>query len=67
MLKGLYEKGVGGFFAGDGGGGAVAGIDGGLSGEGQDFFSNTGKQQVTITSGQVPAADAIGKENIPAE
>ena len=45
----------------------MAGIDGGFSGEGQDLFSDAGKQQVTVAAGQVPSTHAVGKENIPAE
>ncbi len=63
----IQKKGVGGFFAGDGGRGAVAGIDGGFLGKGQDLSSNTGKKEVPIASRQVPATHAVGKENIPAE
>ena len=47
----ILKEGVGGFFAGDGGRGAVAGIDGGFPGKGQDLFSNAGKQLIAIASG----------------
>jgi len=67
LLNGFSEKGVEGFFATHGGGGSVAGIDGGFFGEGQNLFANTGKQLVAIASGQVPTTHTVGKENIPAE
>ena len=45
----------------------MAGINGGFTGQGQDFFSDAGDQHVAVTAGQVPSTHAIGKENIPAE
>jgi len=45
----------------------VAGIHGGVTGKGQDLFANPGKQLVAISSGQIPAAHAVGKEDIAAE
>lgn len=66
-LNGFSHERVGGFFAGHGGGGTVARVNGGFSGKGKDLFSDAGKQQFTIAAGQVPAAHAIGEENIPAE
>ena len=63
----FIQKRVAGFFAGDGGGGAVTGVDGGFSRKSQDFFLDSGKKQVTVAAGKVPATDPIGKEDIPAE
>lgn len=51
----------------DGSGGAVAWIDSRLRGKGQNLFLDACDQEVSTTSGQVPAADAIGKEDIPAK
>ena len=45
----------------------MAGIHGGFSGKGQDFFANTGKEQIPVPARQVPSTHAVGKENIPAE
>lgn len=67
LLLRIKKEGIGGFFAGHGGGGTVARVDGGFAGKGQDLFSDAGKQQFTIAAGQVPASHAIGKENIPAK
>ena len=63
----ILKEGVGGFFAADGGGGAVAWVDSGLLRQGENFFTDAGKEKVAIPSRQVPAAHAIGKENIAAE
>jgi hypothetical protein len=67
MLNGFHEKGVGGFFTGDGGGGSVAGVDGGVAGEGEDFLANAGKEEMAVAAGEVPAADGIGEEDIAAK
>ena len=67
MLKGLYEKGVGGFFSGNGGGGAVAGVDRRVLGEGENFFANARKELIPVAPRKIPAADPIRKENIAAE
>ena len=63
----ILKEGVGGFFAADGGGGAVAGVDDGLVRKGEDFFANAGEKEVAVPSRQVPAAHAIGKEDVAAE
>ena len=63
----ILKEGVGGFFAADGGGGAVAGENDGLIRKGEDFFTDAGKKEVAISSRQVPAAHAIGKEDVAAE
>ena len=63
----ILKEGVGGFFSADGGGGAVAGVDDGLVRKGEDFFTDAGKEKVAIPSRQVPAAHAIGKEDVAAE
>jgi len=45
----------------------VARIDSGLRGEGQDLFLDARDQEISTSSWQVPAADPIGKEDIPAK
>ena len=45
----------------------MAWIDSGFWGKGQNLFLDACDQEVSTTSGQVPAADAIGKEDIPAK
>jgi hypothetical protein len=51
----------------DGSGGAVAWIDSRLRGKGQNLFLDACDQEVSTSSGKVPAADSIGKEDIPAK
>ena len=51
----------------DGSGGAVAWIDSRLRGKRQNLFLNTCDQEVSTSSGEVPAADSISKEDIPAK
>lgn len=67
QLNRFSHERIGGFFPGHGRGGAMAGVDGGFPGEGENFFSDAGKQQFTIPAGKVPAAHAIRKKNITAE
>lgn len=45
----------------------MAGIDGGISGEGQDFFSDAGQKLSTVPARQIPTADTVGKEDVPAK
>ena len=63
----ILKKGVGGFFAGHGGGGAVAGVDSGFVGKGKNLFTDAGKQQVAVAAGQVPATHAIRKKHVPSK
>jgi len=42
-------------------------IDSGLRGKGQNLFLDARDQDVSTSSRQVPAADSIGKEDIPAK
>ena len=51
---------------GHGGGGAVAGIDNRPSGQGEDLFPDAGEKLSTVAAGEIPAAHAFGKEDIPA-
>ena len=51
----------------DGSGGAVAWIESRLRGKGQNLFLDACDQEVSTSSGQVPAANSIGKEDIPAK
>lgn len=67
MLGGFLEEGVGRFFTGDGGGGAMARINSGFSGKSEDFFSDAGQKKVTVAAGQIPTAHAISKENVSAK
>jgi len=45
----------------------VARIDSGLRGKGQNLFLDARDQEVSTSSGQVPATNSIGKEDIPAK
>ena len=45
----------------------MAWIDSGLRRKGQNLFLDACDQEVSTSSGQVPAADSIGKEDIPAK
>ena len=45
----------------------MAGVDRRGFGESENFFTNTGQEQVPVAPGQVPAADPIGKEHIAAK
>jgi hypothetical protein len=45
----------------------VAWIDSSLRGKRQNLFLNTCDQEVSTSSGEVPAADSISKEDIPAK
>jgi len=42
----------------------VAGVDNGLFREGEDFFADAGEKLIPVTSRKIPAAHAIGKENV---
>ena len=42
----------------------MSGVDDCLGGGGKDFFSDPIEKEVAIPSGQVPTADAIGKQNV---
>ena len=42
-------------------------IDCRLRGKGQNLFLDTSDQEVSTSSRQVPAADSIGKDDIPAK
>ena len=45
----------------------MAGENDGLIRKGEDFFTDAGKKEVAVPSRQVPAAHAIGKEDVAAE
>ena len=47
--------------------GAVAGEDGDVIAEGEDFFADAGEEQLGVAAGEVGAADAAGEEDIAAE
>jgi len=55
------------FFATDGGGGAVARVNSSLWWERENFFLNACDEEVSTSSGQVPATNAISKEDVSAE
>ena len=65
-LCSFRQKGVGGFFVGHGGGGPVAGINNRPSGQGEDLFPDAGEKLSAVAAGEIPAAHAFGKEDIPA-
>ena len=67
MLNGFLEKRIGGFFATDGGGGAMTGVDDGVGRQGEDLFSDAGQEQIAVSSRKIPAADAIREKDIAAK
>lgn len=56
-----------GAFAGDGGGGAVTGVDLSFVWEGEDFLLDALEEGLGAAAGEVGAADAVAKEDITAE
>ena len=38
-----------------------------LTGQGQQFFRDTGEQEISISSGEIPSTDSPGEENIASE
>lgn len=51
----------------DGRGRAVAGIDAGLSGKRQDFFSNAGEELLAIAAWQIPSSETAAEKDISSE
>ena len=45
----------------------MAGVDRRVSGEGENFFTNAGKELIPVAPRKIPAADPIRKENISAK
>lgn len=45
----------------------MAWVNDGFCGEREDFFTDAGKELVSVAAGQVPATHAVGKKNIPSE
>lgn len=45
----------------------MAGVDRRVFGEGENFFTNAGKELIPVAPRKIPAADPIRKENIAAE
>lgn len=54
-------------FTGDGGGGAVAGVDLGFVREGEDFGLDALKESAGAAAGEVGAADAVAEEDVATE
>ena len=61
------EERIGEFFAADGGGGAVAGINDGIVGEGVEAFSDGFEKSTHIAAGEVGAADATLEEGVASD
>ena len=62
----MLKKRIGRLFMAHGGGGAVAGVNNSVCGKSEDFFTNAGEKLVLVASRKIPAADAIGEQNVPA-
>ena len=45
----------------------MAGVDRRVFGEGENFFTNAGKELIPVAPWKIPAADPIRKENIAAK
>lgn len=45
----------------------MAGVDGGFRGKGKDLFLDSGEEEFTAATGEIPATDTMGKEDVPAE
>ena len=60
----LLEEGIVGFFLGDGGGGAVAGVGFCLAGEGEEFLLDAPQELLHAAAGEVGPADGPGKERV---
>ena len=54
-------------FAGDGGGGAVAGVDLGFVREGEDFGLDAAEEGAGAAAGEVGAAHAVAEEDVATE
>jgi len=65
--RGLLKKRVGGFFATDGGGGAMARINNGFWGQRENLFTDATEKKIPTSPRKVPTAHSVFEKDVAAK